>query len=29
MNLPEIDVQDSFKHQNTDDKRFMKKIKRT
>ncbi len=27
MNLAEIDVQDSFKHQNTDDKGFLKKIK--
>ena len=27
MNLLEIDIQDSFKHQNTDDKGFLKKIK--
>ena len=28
MNLSEIDAQYSFKHQNTDDKGFLKKIKR-
>ena len=28
MNLLEIDIQDSFKHQNTDGKGFLKKIKR-
>ena len=28
MNLAEIGIQYIFKYQNTDDKRFMKKIKR-
>ena len=28
MNLAEIGIQYTFKYQNTDDKRFIKKIKR-